>query len=153
MPGIPPTSAIASQALLTSTNCHGHVHLVVGCNPLAAARVQKSREAGAVVRLVAPEGEELPYGLQRRIEEGEIEWVRRGFEMADLETLGREEVGGVVDLVWITSEVRGDGEFIPTPNGACGLTHIQPSVSRPAVVACVFPSMSSTYQSYAPSHC
>ncbi|KAF8537998.1 siroheme synthase [Trichophaea hybrida] len=103
MPGLPPSPAY-SQPLLTSQNSHGHIHLVIGRSPIAAARIQKSREAGAAVKLISP-GEELPYGLQRRIEDGEVEWVRRGFEDKDLETLGREEVGGVVDLVWVV-----DGE-------------------------------------------
>ncbi|KAF8242507.1 uroporphyrin-III C-methyltransferase [Wilcoxina mikolae CBS 423.85] len=104
MPGLPPSPVTSTQPLLTSQNSHGHIHFVIGRSPIAAARVQKSREAGAAVKLIAPEGE-LPYGLQRRIEDGGVEWVRRRFEDKDLETLGREEVDGVVDLVWVV-----DGE-------------------------------------------
>jgi len=119
MPGIPATllplpTTTAATGLLTSSKCRGHVHLIIGSNAIAAARAQRSIEAGAAVKVLALEKEgreELHYGLRRRIEDGEVEWVQREFVERDLETLGREEVDGVVDLVWVTVEEKDVGEF------------------------------------------
>lgn len=89
-------------ALLTAVDSSNHVHLVIGTNPLAGARCTKSLEVGATVKLVAPAGASLHYGLSRRIEEGEVEWIKRDIEDADITALGREEVDGVVDAVFVT---------------------------------------------------
>lgn len=93
-------------ALLTAVDCTRHVHLVIGTNPLAGARCAKSLEAGAVVKLIASADATLHYGLMKRIEDGQVEWLRRVFEDSDLETLGREEVAFVVDTVFITLGAR-----------------------------------------------
>ncbi|KAH8149305.1 uncharacterized protein LAJ45_06845 [Morchella importuna] len=97
MPGL-----IASPGLLASYDCTQQTHLVIGSNPLAGARCTKSLEVGAKVKLIAPESDDLHYGLKQRIDAGEIEWIRREFTTEDLTTLGREEVDNVVDLVFVT---------------------------------------------------
>ncbi|KAG0633482.1 tetrapyrrole methylase [Tuber brumale] len=101
MPGL-----TTSAGLLTSFDCSGQVHLIVGSNPLAGARCAKSLEVGAKVKLIAPDSEALHYGLRQRIETGEVQWVRRDFRSEDLTTLGREEVDQVVDLVFVTLSVE-----------------------------------------------
>ena len=93
-------------ALLTAQDCTGHVHLVVGSGPLAASRCAKSIEVGARPVLVAHESSTLHYTLVRSIEDGLIRWTRQGFQDDDLKTLGRPEVDGYVDAVFVTSPAR-----------------------------------------------
>ena len=88
--------------LLTSLDAEGHVHLIIGSNPLANARCVKSLEAGATPKVIAPPDAEVHYLLAKRIEDGQVEWLRKEFEDADLTTLGREEVTLVVDAVFVT---------------------------------------------------
>jgi hypothetical protein len=38
----------------------------------------------------------------KRIEEGEVQWLKRDFSEEDLTMLGRSEVDGVVDAVFVT---------------------------------------------------
>ena len=101
MPGL-----ITSPGLLTSFDCSGQVHLIVGSNPLAGARCAKSLGVGAKVKLIAPDSETLHYGLRQRIETGEVQWIQREFRSEDLTTLGRTEVDQVVDLVFVTIPVE-----------------------------------------------
>ncbi|KAI9842972.1 MAG: hypothetical protein M1837_006709 [Sclerophora amabilis] len=89
-------------ALLTAVDSISHIHLIVGSNPLAAARCARSLESGAKPKLLAPADAELHYGLQKRIDEGQVEWLKRGFREEDLKELGRDEVDGVVDTVFVT---------------------------------------------------
>jgi uroporphyrin-III C-methyltransferase len=89
-------------SLLTSIDCTAHIHLIVGSNPLAAARCAKSIQVGAKPILIAPESAELHYALQKRIDSGEVEWRKKSFEENDALSLGREEIGGVVDAVFVT---------------------------------------------------
>ncbi|KAB8356443.1 hypothetical protein FH972_024026 [Carpinus fangiana] len=89
-------------ALLVALEAAHQVHLVVGSNPLAGARCTRSLEAGATVKLVAPPDVQLHYGLAKRIEDGEVEWIKRPFSDDLLTTLGRDEVDGVVDMVFVT---------------------------------------------------
>ncbi|KAF2105056.1 uroporphyrin-III C-methyltransferase [Rhizodiscina lignyota] len=91
-----------SPALLTAVESTGHVHLIVGSNPLAGARCAKSIEVGARPKLLAPADSDLPYTLAKRIEDGQVEWVKRDFNDEDLTTLGREEVDHVADAVFVT---------------------------------------------------
>lgn len=93
-------------SLLTGIDATSHIHLIVGCNPLAGARCTKSIEVGAKPILIAPESSELHYTLQKRIETGEVQWLKKSFEDNDLMTLGREEIGRVVDAVFVTSGPR-----------------------------------------------
>lgn len=89
--------------LLTALNSEGHVHLIIGSNPIANARCSKSLEAGAKPKVVAPPGAEFYHLLAKKIEEGEIEWIKKSFEEEDLTMLGRPEVDNVVDAVFVTS--------------------------------------------------
>ncbi|KAH6981069.1 tetrapyrrole methylase [Ilyonectria sp. MPI-CAGE-AT-0026] len=95
-----------ATSLLAALNCRDSVHLVVGTNPLAASRCGQSINAGAHPILIAPEGSELHYSLQKRIDDGQVKWCKKDFEDADLLQLGREEVDRVVDAVFVTSGPR-----------------------------------------------
>jgi uroporphyrin-III C-methyltransferase len=91
-----------SPALLTAVDSSDHVHLIVGSNPLAAARCSRSLEVGAIPKLVAPAAPHVHYGIQKRVDAGEVEWIERSFRDDDLTTLGRSENGCVVDTVFVT---------------------------------------------------
>lgn len=97
-----------SPALLTAVDSTSHVHLIIGSNPLAAARCTRSLEVGAQPILLAHEDATLHYGLAKRIEDGEVQWLKRGFQNDDLTTLGRAEVDHVVDAVFVTSGGKGN---------------------------------------------
>ena len=92
-----------APALLTAVDATSHIHLIVGSNPLAGARCARSIEVGAKPILLAPEDSTLHYGLVKRIEAGEVKWLKRSFKDDDLTTLGREEVDSVVDAVFVTA--------------------------------------------------
>ncbi|KAL6233589.1 hypothetical protein BDW75DRAFT_186008 [Aspergillus navahoensis] len=92
----------AQIPLLASINAESQVHLIVGANPLAAARCTKSVHAGAKPVVISPGSGSLQYTLAAHIENGTADWVRREFDDADLTTLGREEVDHVVDMVFVT---------------------------------------------------
>jgi uroporphyrin-III C-methyltransferase len=91
-----------APALLTAVDSTSHIHLIVGSNPLAGARCTRSIEVGAKPLLVAPEDATLHYGLTKRIDGGEVEWLKRDFRDEDLTSLGRDEVDHVVDAVFVT---------------------------------------------------
>ena len=93
---------VPSRQLLTAVDSTGHVHLVIGSNPLASARCARSVEVGAKVIVAASEDAEMHYALTKRIEEGSVEWLKRNFCDEDLQSLGRHEVDGVVDAVFVT---------------------------------------------------
>lgn len=90
------------QPLLTALNVESNVHLIIGSNPLAAARCTKSLDAGAIPIIVAPPNGEMNSSLTHQIQDGRAQWIQREFEDSDLSTLGREEVGGYVDAVFVT---------------------------------------------------
>jgi len=92
-----------APALLTAVDSTLHVHLVIGSNPLAAARCARSIEVGAKPILIAPADATLHHGLVRRIDEGEVQWLQRSFQADDLTTLGRVDVDHVVDAVFVTA--------------------------------------------------
>lgn len=83
-------------------NAESQVHLIIGSNPLAAARCSKSLDTGARPIIIAPETADLQCTLSERIQSGSAEWARREFQDDDLTTLGREEVEHVVDMVFVT---------------------------------------------------
>ncbi|KAL9088134.1 MAG: hypothetical protein Q9159_003252 [Coniocarpon cinnabarinum] len=93
---------MSTPALLTALNCKDQVHLIIGSNPLAGARCSKSIEVGANPKLIAPADATLHYGLQKRIEEGQVEWLKKEFEDEDLRTYGRDEIEGYADAVFVT---------------------------------------------------
>lgn len=88
--------------LMTAWNTESQVHLIVGANPLAAARCTKSLDAGATPILIAPETADLHFTLSEHISKGSVQWVHREFQDSDLTSLGREEVDHVVDMVFVT---------------------------------------------------
>ncbi|KAL2129207.1 hypothetical protein VTI74DRAFT_8086 [Chaetomium olivicolor] len=115
-------------SLLTAQHCTGHVHLIVGANPLAAARASSSLSAGAKPILIAPvpstspspspspseqqqeqtqqkqqQQQQLHYSLTSLIASSALTHLPRPFTPADLFTLGRPEVANVVDAVFVTS--------------------------------------------------
>jgi len=92
-----------APALLTAVDATSHIHLILGSNPLAAARCSRSIEAGATPILLAPDDATLHYGLAKRVDAGQVKWLQRAFSDEDLTTLGRTEVDGVVDAVFITA--------------------------------------------------
>ena len=91
-----------SASFLTAHDAIGHVHLIIGANPLAGARCSKSIEVGAKPIVIAPADTQVHYTLQKKIDEGAVEWVQRGFEDEDLKSLGRKEVESIVDAVFVT---------------------------------------------------
>lgn len=108
-----------ASPLLTALDSTGHVHLIVGSNPLASARCSKSIEVGAKPKVIAPADSDVHYVLAKRIEDGEVEWIKKSFEDADLSTLGRAEVDNVVDAVFVTTNGK---NVISTGDLACGRT-------------------------------
>ncbi|TQW00656.1 siroheme synthase [Cordyceps javanica] len=102
------------NVLLAGLNCRGSVHIVAGTNPLAAARCTQSLAAGAHPILVAPAATDLHYGLQAKIDDGSVKWEQKTLEDADLFRLGRDEVGGVVDAVFVTTGTRETNAHIST---------------------------------------
>jgi uroporphyrin-III C-methyltransferase len=95
-----------APALLTAVDARDHIHLIIGSNALAGARCSRSIEVGARPKLVAPPSASLHYGTTKRIEEGKVEWIKRSFLDSDLTSLGRDEVDGVVDAVFVTLGTR-----------------------------------------------
>lgn len=93
-------------SLLTAIDSTSHVHLIIGSNPLAAARCAKSLEVGAIPIVIAPETADVHYGLQKRIDSGEIKCLKRSFQDEDVSTLGREAIDGFVDAVFVTTGPR-----------------------------------------------
>ncbi|KAF3214566.1 hypothetical protein TWF192_005802 [Orbilia oligospora] len=106
------TTPTYTPSLLTATPSKGHIHLIIGCNALASARCTRSLEVGALPTVIFPEtldSEEVHLGLKKRIEDGEVGFVNRVFEVMDLKTLGREEVEHFVDAVFVTAGYGGGG--------------------------------------------
>ena len=99
--------------LLTSQNSSGHIHLIIGANSIASARCAKSIEVGAKAKIIAPANAEIHFAIKEKIDNGYVEWIQKGFEEADLNTLGREEVDHVVDAVFVTNG-EGDAQCIKT---------------------------------------
>lgn len=94
--------SLMDPPLLTALDSAGHIHLIIGSNPLASARCSKSIEVGAKPKVIAPADADVHYVLAKRIEDGEVEWIKKSFEDADLSILGRVEVDNVVDAVFVT---------------------------------------------------
>ncbi|KAI9904210.1 hypothetical protein N3K66_000739 [Trichothecium roseum] len=98
-----PSPAPPPASMLAALNCQGNVHLIVGAGPLASTRCAQSLAAGARPVLLAPATDiQLPSALKARIDAGEVAWEKAAFEDDYLFRLGREEVGGVVDAVFVT---------------------------------------------------
>ncbi|KAG7291914.1 hypothetical protein NEMBOFW57_001939 [Staphylotrichum longicolle] len=122
-------------SLLTAQHCAGHVHLILGANPLAAARASSSLAAGAKPILISPstapsssetDPTPLHYSLTTLISAGSLTHLPRAFDESDLFTLGRDEVDSVVDAVFITSPV-----FSPPPPPPTSSTSPTPTSTSP----------------------
>ncbi|KAL2365386.1 hypothetical protein RJZ56_001630 [Blastomyces dermatitidis] len=88
--------------MLAALDVKDQVHLIVGANPLAAARCTKCLDIGAIPIVIAPEGVEIHAPLLQKIEDGRVRHIGREFQDEDLKTLGRNEVDNYVDAVFIT---------------------------------------------------
>ncbi|EPS36817.1 hypothetical protein H072_9635 [Dactylellina haptotyla CBS 200.50] len=104
----PATATTYTPALLTAVPSRSHVHLVIGSNALASARCTRSLEVGAIVKLISPSSDPMHYGVRKRIDDGEVQWMDREFRMDDLTSLGREAVDNVVDAVFVTLDANGN---------------------------------------------
>lgn len=102
-------STLMPALLLTAHDCVGHIHLVIGSNAIANARCTKSIEVGAKPLIIASPEAEVHYALQEKINSGQVNWIKRGFEDSDLTILGRDEIENVVDAVFVT---LGGKEFL-----------------------------------------
>ncbi|KAF9888380.1 hypothetical protein FE257_008658 [Aspergillus nanangensis] len=126
---------------MTAINAQSQIHLIIGANPLAAARSAKSLEAGAKPIIISSDTENLQYTLAARIENGSAQWLRREFQDDDLKTLGREEVDHVVDMVFVT--LGGNHDLSTHISKLCRRLRIPVNVSD-APDLCTF-SLLSTY--------
>ena len=97
------TTPTNTTSLLTAHDCRGHVHIILGSNPLVASRATQSIATGAKPILIAPPSADLHYGVAAHIASGALTHLDRAFKEYDLFTLGRPEVNHVVDAVFITS--------------------------------------------------
>ncbi|EEP75661.1 potential uroporphyrin-3 C-methyltransferase [Uncinocarpus reesii 1704] len=90
------------QPLLTALNVESQIHLVIGSNPLAAARCTKCLDSGSTPIIIAPPSEDINSSFLQKLQNGNVRWVQRQFKDDDLSTLGREEVDHYVDAVFVT---------------------------------------------------
>ncbi len=89
-------------SLLTGVDSTAHIHLVVGSNSLAGARCAQSLEVGAIPILIAPEHAGVDKVIARYVDDRRLQWIKGDFKDDNLWLLGRDEVGGVVDAVFVT---------------------------------------------------
>ncbi|EFW18539.1 siroheme synthase [Coccidioides posadasii str. Silveira] len=89
--------------LLMAQNVESQIHLIIGSNSLSVARCSKCIDAGAIPVIIAPPNGEMAASLSQKIQDGSVRWIQREFEDNDLSTLGRAEVDGYVDAVFITA--------------------------------------------------
>lgn len=90
-----------SPPLLTAHDATGHIHLIVGANPLANTRCAKSLAVGAIPVVIAPASTHMHYSLKQKVDDGVVKWLDKQFEDEDIERLGRREVDGFVDAVFV----------------------------------------------------
>ncbi|ELR07135.1 hypothetical protein GMDG_02404 [Pseudogymnoascus destructans 20631-21] len=96
-------------SLLTSIDATSHIHLIVGTNALAAARCAKSLEVGATPIVIFHPDEwehEVHPALQQHIDDKEVKWLSKPYHDDDISTLGRPELDGYVDAVFVTLSPR-----------------------------------------------
>ncbi|KAJ5428313.1 Siroheme synthase domain 3 [Penicillium cf. griseofulvum] len=113
--------------LMAAWNTESQIHLIVGSNPLAAARCARSLEVGAKPIIIAPESDDMHFTISEHIANGSVQWIRHEFQDKDLTTLGREEVDHVVDLVFVT--LGGNNSLSPHISKLCRRLRIPVNVS------------------------
>ncbi|OBT99203.1 hypothetical protein VE01_02682 [Pseudogymnoascus verrucosus] len=92
-------------SLLTSIDATSHIHLIIGTNALAASRCAKSLEVGATPIVIFHPDEcehEVHPAMQQRIDDKEVKWLAKPYHDDDISTLGRPELDGYVDAVFVT---------------------------------------------------
>lgn len=112
--------------LLTSQNIKGHVFLVIGTSALTLTRVQTLLDYEAVPIVITElqlpsislKKSQLPEHTAAKLAElesdGKINWIKdREYAWTDLETLGRPEVQGFVDGVFVTAPKTALSEAAP----------------------------------------
>ncbi|KAK1833204.1 siroheme synthase [Podospora conica] len=113
---LPPPPAYHTS-LLTAHDCRGHIHLILGSNPLAASRATQSLAAGAKPIIITDvPAADLHHAVAAHIASGAVTHLARPFEESDLSTLGRPEVDHVVDAVFVTSS---RDPIAPTVSATC----------------------------------
>ncbi|KMU84523.1 hypothetical protein CIHG_02307 [Coccidioides immitis H538.4] len=116
------------QPLLMAQNVESQIHLIIGSNSLSAARCSKCIDAGAIPVIIAPPNGEMAASLSQKIQDGSVRWIQREFKDNDLSTLGRAEVDGYVDAVFITA---GANNHLSTSFGSYGRNiHISPNFAE-----------------------
>ncbi|OBT39715.1 hypothetical protein VE00_09903 [Pseudogymnoascus sp. WSF 3629] len=96
-------------SLLTAIDATSHIHLIIGTNAVAAARCAKSLEVGATPIVIFHPDEwehEVHPALQQRIDDKEVKWLAKPYHDDDISTLGRPELDGYVDAVFVTLSLR-----------------------------------------------
>lgn len=93
------------NTMLVSWNCSGEVHLLIGVSALTYTRVQSILTNGAtpiVITQLIDSDDKIPHNLLVLEQEGSVQILRRQVDIGkDLFTLGRDEVRGVVDKVYV----------------------------------------------------
>ncbi|KAK0749287.1 tetrapyrrole methylase [Schizothecium vesticola] len=113
---LPPPPAYHTS-LLAAHNCRGHIHLILGSNPLAASRATQSLAAGAKpIIITSVPAADLHHAVAAHIASGAVTHLARAYEENDLSTLGRQEVDHVVDAVFVTSS---RDPIAPTVSATC----------------------------------
>lgn len=89
--------------ILASLSCKDELHLVYGgLSNVAALRVNTILASGAIPILVQDTSvDKFPVSLRALIEEEKVQWVTKSYSKEQLITLGRADVGSVVDRVFV----------------------------------------------------
>lgn len=95
--------------LLASITCTEEVHLIIGVSNVASLRINSILQAGAKPILIAHQAtQEIPKSIQDNISSGKLKYIEKEFDTNDLVSLGKEEVDGVVDRVFVTLPLAQD---------------------------------------------
>lgn len=88
--------------LLSAVDCEEEIHLIIGAlgGNITYQRALKSIQVGAKPLLVH-DADVIDANLQSLVEQDMLQWNQKKFEMDDLQKLGRLEVDGVVDKVFV----------------------------------------------------
>lgn len=89
------------MGILTSWNCSGERHLLIGVSGLTNTRVQSILSDNAKPIIVTNGIDKLSENLLSLAKQGKVELYERLFDINDLFTLGRSTVGGIVDKVYV----------------------------------------------------